>query len=96
MKRASVTSEERDYYGNIRDTFPGDKNVKDETRADVRCAHPDHPDRNPSLGVDLVKDDKGTLLAPLGDRSVVPFLGPGGRLVAEEPSVTQLRVLFGG
>src|SRR5215212_632611 len=36
------------------------------------------------------------LLAPLGDPSVVLFLGPGGRLVAEEPPVAPLRIIFGG
>src|SRR5215212_8546422 len=36
------------------------------------------------------------LLAPLGDPSVVLFLGPGGRLLAEEPPVAPLRIIFGG
>ncbi len=35
-------------------------------------------------------------LAPLDDPSVVLFLGPGGRVVAEEPPVARLWVLFGG
>ena len=34
--------------------------------------------------------------APLGDPSVVLFLGPGRRLLAEEPPVAPLGVLFGG
>jgi hypothetical protein len=58
------------------------------------------PAARPSLAAEepLVAPYPAThfFLAPPGDPSVVLFLGPGWRLLAEEPPVARLRVLLGG
>ena len=55
MDNTTVTAKDLTFYKDFLDRFPGETVVKSETEADTQCTHPDHPDDNPSLGVDLVK-----------------------------------------
>jgi hypothetical protein len=43
------------WYQKTLEHFGGEKNIKSQTTADVLC--PEHPDTNPSLGVDLREDN---------------------------------------
>ena len=44
-------------YAKVLESFPGEKNIKSPTDADVLC--PAHSDNNPSLGVDLRRNGAG-------------------------------------
>src|SRR5215210_7771081 len=44
-------------YAKVLEYFPGEKNIKSPTDADVLC--PAHGDNNPSLGVDLRRNGAG-------------------------------------
>ena len=55
MDNTTVTAKDLTFYKDFLDRFPGETVTKSETEADTQCTHPDHPDDNPSLGVDLVK-----------------------------------------
>ncbi len=52
------TPDEIRFYEDVLDRFEAadlDVTRKTPTTADAQCAHPDHPDENPSMGVDLAK-----------------------------------------
>jgi hypothetical protein len=51
------TPEELEWYHELRDSLPGDKKIKSDTKADVLCVN--HGDVHPSLGFDLAKNGNG-------------------------------------